>query len=280
MFREDLKSMIREGRVILITGTMGSGKTSLGVLIAEAWRDLRIGNTVSNLLLYDREGDEWHDPKDIEIVFTQEDFIKWAGKQKPYVQNLLIFDEAGMFAGGNETAELKNFKNFVFVVRKFHACMLLLVQSPMSVSRVIRSGLLFAHIHKWEPESAEVQRAGGELVLWRDIPKPQKLAFKTYEFAHWDNNVNMTRFVQKIAPLRYEDARSRYSEMLEGCVMKRDEHGGRKRISKREQRWEDATAIIQNGGSWEDLSTKFNMRDGTAMEWEERIKRGMDGMDD
>lgn len=140
------------GGLLVITGHMGSGKTSIAVFLMEKARGYDI---YTNVLFFDEDeleeaiAEKYLDkdwdyipiPKRIHIVTKMSDLLIGLYNTP---KNIIVLDEAALYAGyarGAMSKTLRWFKEFVTQIRKMNAGMILITQVKSDLVKMLRTQL-------------------------------------------------------------------------------------------------------------------------------------------
>lgn len=228
-----LKSTLSPGQLLIISGTMRSGKSDRGVKIME--KAVPKGyNVYTNILFFPyeqideaiREGvlkqkKEWYrmKPPEIHIVTTASELIKGLCRTK---NNFTLLDEAIMFAKGGSGNVNTWFKMLVTQIRKFRSNMGLLVQVASELAPMLREELPSYDIHVEQPDDNDYYRYADIYFVPKghevdyDLDKPidtwEDLKQSRYPYDHeapagFTFDIDIREFINRISKLTSVKAR-------------------------------------------------------------------------
>lgn len=176
--KEAIKRMLTGGKIILLTGDRGGGKTHLAMVLAD-WFLYQGGYVLSNVIVYKKsEGTKWDDkegypPNYHKVTTLAQIFLKLSDiwNSDPEAEVLIVLDEAAV------SLEAQSFQQFLSreivkvatLIRKLRAALVLISIRPELIIRKLRSeeGLLDVRLAK-EPVLMR-QYAADQLFARREI---------------------------------------------------------------------------------------------------------------
>lgn len=179
--RNALTKMMTGGKIILITGDRGGGKSHVSMVFADWFLHQSSSHYVlSNIIVYEKSaGSKWDDkegypPRYLKVTTLAQIFLNLSEiwRENPEAQVLIILDEAAV------SLESQSFQQFLAkeivkvatLIRKFNTALILISIRPELIIKKLRSeeGLLDVRIAK---EPFLMRKHAGDLLYDRYDPK-------------------------------------------------------------------------------------------------------------
>lgn len=236
-----INTMLSPGQLLLITGTMRSGKSNTGMFLTEK-AIAKNYQIYTNVLFFDldeieeaiEEGTlkqkvDWYEQKhqNIHTVTTADELIRGLYNTK---RNISILDEAQFYARGTNAKIVRWFKEFVTQIGKLKSSMVLLTQVKSELAPMLKSKL-----PTWEIKTFKISFNNRYAEIWFNPVdrepihvdtwfhlRPSKYPYDHEAPAMFDFNIDMEKFLTKISKINSVRLRKDnlvikiLDEMLEG----------------------------------------------------------------